>query len=120
MSWNIDFATFEYSTTEQAVGKWVDGKTIYRKVWTGTYSATAQSYTTLFSMSGVSAVVAVGGQVAGRDATVAFGAEHRTSADSPILSSYVLVLSSGLQARVYAASAANNLPYAVWIEYTKA
>ena len=28
----IDFTTFKYSTTEQVVGTWIDGKPIYRKV----------------------------------------------------------------------------------------
>ena len=26
----------EYSTAEQAIGKWIDGRTLYRKVYTGT------------------------------------------------------------------------------------
>lgn len=30
---NIDFTTFEYSTTEQVVGKWIDGKLIYKKTF---------------------------------------------------------------------------------------
>lgn len=30
-----------YSTSEQAVGKWIDGKTIYRKVLTGTKAASS-------------------------------------------------------------------------------
>ena len=32
----IDWGTFEYSTTEQVIGKWIDGRLIYRKVLTGT------------------------------------------------------------------------------------
>lgn len=40
----------EYSTTEQVVGKWIDGKTLYRKVYTCpsfsvTSSSTTQTYT---------------------------------------------------------------------------
>ena len=40
----------EYSTSEQAVGKWTDGKTLYRKVYTCpsfsvTSSSTTQTYT---------------------------------------------------------------------------
>lgn len=30
--------TGKYSTEETKVGRWIDGKTIYRKVYTGTYS----------------------------------------------------------------------------------
>lgn len=33
MSQNIDWTTLEYSTTEeQTIGRWIDGKPIYRKV----------------------------------------------------------------------------------------
>lgn len=38
MSHNVDFETFAnyvYSTEEHAVGRWIDGKLIYRKVITG-------------------------------------------------------------------------------------
>lgn len=33
---NIDWSTVEYSTTEQVVGKWIDGRLVYRKVLAGT------------------------------------------------------------------------------------
>lgn len=32
----IDWATLEYKTTEEVVGKWADGKLIYRRVALGT------------------------------------------------------------------------------------
>lgn len=35
-STNIDWSTVEYSTTEQVVGKWIDGRLVYRKVLAGT------------------------------------------------------------------------------------
>lgn len=33
---NIDWTTVEYSYTEQPIGKWVDGRLVYRKVLAGT------------------------------------------------------------------------------------
>lgn len=30
----------EYSTAEQAIGKWIDGRTLYRRVYTGTTPST--------------------------------------------------------------------------------
>lgn len=44
MSYKIDSAT--YSTEEQVVGTWVDGKTIYRKVVTVQGSTSTTSYDT--------------------------------------------------------------------------
>lgn len=37
----------EYSTTETVVGKWADGKTLYRKVYTGTPSLTQNVVSTI-------------------------------------------------------------------------
>lgn len=41
---NIDWATFApvvYSTTEQRIGTWIDGKPVYRQVFTGTITVAA-------------------------------------------------------------------------------
>ena len=40
----IDFTTFEYSTsTEKIIGKWIDGSTLYRKVFTSTITVAANT-----------------------------------------------------------------------------
>lgn len=41
----------EYSTTEKAVGKWINGATLYQRTWTGTTSTS--SNTTTFSIGSI-------------------------------------------------------------------
>ena len=41
---NIDWTTVEYSTTEQVVGKWIDGRLVYRKVLAGTTNSSNSEY----------------------------------------------------------------------------
>ena len=56
----------EYSTTEVDTGKkWIDGKTVYRRVFTGTCSNTAntRANVTLWSASPVDTILSIGGQV---------------------------------------------------------
>lgn len=57
----IDWTTMgRYSTSEQVVGKWVDGRNVYRKVLTGTTSSdNIQSLT--HGISNLYAVISVGG-----------------------------------------------------------
>lgn len=48
---NILNGISEYSTTEQAVGKWIDGKTLYRKVYTcPSFSVTSSSTTQIHTV----------------------------------------------------------------------
>lgn len=55
---SLQDATNIYSTSEQAVGVWVDGKTIYRKSFTGTTSLPgAHGITGLDSMLRIDAMV---------------------------------------------------------------
>lgn len=43
----IDWSTIDYTSTETVVGKWADGKTLYRKVYTGTPSLTQNTVSTI-------------------------------------------------------------------------
>jgi hypothetical protein len=59
MSYTIDSAT--YSTTEQVVGTWIDGKTLYRKVITAYFDSYLPSGTTSIphNISGVSEIIGI-------------------------------------------------------------
>ena len=59
----LDFATFEYSTTtEMVVGKWIDGKTLYRKVFTTTVWAYASTGTTgSITVTGATKIISIDG-----------------------------------------------------------
>lgn len=46
LSNDIILANDLYSTSERIVGKWIDGKTIYRKCYTGTIALTSAGYFT--------------------------------------------------------------------------
>lgn len=55
----IDWSTinlYNYSTTEAAIGSWIDGRTIYRKVLTGTTANTAISNIT-HGISGLAGII---------------------------------------------------------------
>lgn len=52
-----------YSTEEQVVGQWIDGKTVYQKTFTGTSSATSGGNVTLGSISSYSKIIRCSGSV---------------------------------------------------------
>lgn len=55
---NIDFTTFAYDTTEQVVGKWIDNKTVYCKIVTGTApSGNASSFNIAHGITDLGAVL---------------------------------------------------------------
>ena len=99
-----------YSTTEQIVGTWIDGSTVYEKVCTGTTNGeTAQVL-----VSGVSKIVSMTGH-AGPYALPALNIDNNRK--------YILVQvggSSGTDARLYT-SGSNyvGLTYEVVLRYTK-
>lgn len=110
-----------YSTNEVSTGTtWIDGKTIYKKTFTGIYNSPANTTTNVFTFSGVSDLVDVKGWIANTDAKVTFGAAHRAGT-SLIFDSAALLVDTNVIIRSFnnTAYAGNNLSYAVTLYYTK-
>lgn len=106
------------STSEQAVGTWTDGKTIYRKTYSGTYNAAANTVNNILTVPNVENIIDVKGYISDLDAKVAIGTLHMigsTIAAAPI----VMVAGTNLLVRCYTSTAGSNLTYAVTLFYTK-
>lgn len=56
-------ATSTYSTTEQVVGTWIDGKPLYRKVYTGTITPSSSSFAGIDIAGDVDTLVSCNGSV---------------------------------------------------------
>lgn len=108
----------KYSTTEVKTGDvWIDGKPIYRKVFTGTSPATAYSYVSNFiTITNVGYIVNFFGEVGNQPIN-----SIRPASDSTINARYTAWItrngSTGLDG-VFGSSAVNTL-YTITIEYTK-
>lgn len=108
-----------YTTEEQVIGRWIDGKPLYRRVFTGTISnsASARATAILWTNSPIEKLVNVGGWIRYGDSGInAFplaegGGEYRLV--------YVQTGSNNLTMAVLAMSSYTDRPYEVWIEYTK-
>lgn len=96
-----------YSTTEKAVGKWIDDSTVYEKVCTGTTIEGSVVLTT-----GVDKIISMTGH-AGAYSLPALNIDNNRK--------YILAQVSGTDAKLYA-SGSNyyNLAYEVVLRYTKA
>lgn len=90
MSRIIDFTTLEYSTTEQVVGTWIDGKPLYRKVLQISYTQSANtayigSVVVAPDSGGLGEIVGlstkVDGNLSAPNQTVDFGNFYNTSSD---------------------------------------
>jgi hypothetical protein len=114
-------APVTYSTTEQAIGTWIDGSTIYRKVYTGTWSASGNVSVTVVTDASVDSIIATGGWFDDGAAKVAFGQKHWLSNAGPDATSYAMVASAGLIIRLVNGGGGDiaNRPYQIWVEYTK-
>ena len=113
-------APVAYSTTEQAIGTWIDGKTIYRKVYTGTWSATGNVSVTVVTDSSVDKIIATGGWFDDNAAKTAFGQRHWMSNAGPDSTSFAMVTANGLVVRlVNGGGTLTDRPYEIWVEYTK-
>lgn len=109
-----------YSTTEQAVGTWIDNKTIYRKVYTGTWSASGNTSVTIITDSSIDNIIATGGWFDDNSAKIAFGQRHWLSNAGPDATSYAMVTSNGLVIRLVNGNGVlTDRPYQIWVEYTK-
>jgi len=118
-SWMMWSSNDIYSTTEQDTGKtWIDGKIIYRRVFTGTITAAANSYGQV-NLLNVAAIVAKGGMwlynssgsswigLGDNDASSIYSYIHHTRPNG------VATFAT------FSTAARTNAPYEVWIEYTK-
>lgn len=106
-----------YSTTEVDTGKkWTNGKTIYRKVFSGTYTVTAGQEKVIIpnsSIGNVENVISVQGY------------HSPTSTRNTFIPNFNTALfwdSAGTNAGIgiVSDSARNNVPVVIWYEYTKA
>lgn len=121
----VDFAT--YTTEEQVVGKWINGKTIYRKCYTGTITITANTRVNadLEANSSIEDIISVGGYM-GYSAGTPKGRNSIPSAESTtqgVMTNYIMVYlvadSNTLRLIRFSNIDRGAQPYAVWIEYTK-
>ena len=117
----------DYSTTEQQTGeKWIDGKPIYRRVFTGNIVAAANALqaTTLIS-SGIQNLVKSGGWLQlGSDSKILLGTTtaQNTFPQIETISSIYLTGAGALalqSASILARAGTTNNAYQIWVEYTK-
>lgn len=111
----------DYSTSEINTGaKWIDGKPIYRRAFTGTITNTAgtRATTTLWSSSTIDTLVDTGGEISyGEDGKASIPQGQGTEGYR-----YVYLQTGThdlLLAVLYSNESYTNRPYKVWVEYTK-
>lgn len=121
----VDFAT--YTTEEQVVGKWINGKTIYRKCYTGTITITANTRVNvdLEANSPIEDIISVGGYM-GYSSGTPKGRNSIPSAEGNtqgVMTNYSMVYlvaeSNTLRLTRFSNADRGSQPYAVWVEYTK-
>lgn len=121
----VDFTT--YTTEEQVVGKWINGKTIYRKCYTGTITITANTRVNvdLEANSPIEDIISVGGCM-GYSSGTAKGRNSIPSAESNtsgVMTNFSVVYlvadSNTLRLTRFSNADRGAQPYAVWVEYTK-
>lgn len=121
----VDFATYK-TGTEQEIGKWIDGSTIYRQIFTGTYThaVNATARVTLMSASGIKAVIKSGGWVAYANPDAggtiyAMNIVPFASSNTEFAHIYKQGQAGSLILATTHGTAKTNMPYAVYVEYTK-
>lgn len=116
-----------YTTEEQVVGKWINGKTIYRKCYTGTITITANTRVNvdLEANSPVEDIISVGGYM-GYSSGTPKGRNSIPSAEGNtqgVMTNYSMVYlvaeSNTLRLTRFSSTDRGAQPYAVWVEYTK-
>lgn len=108
-------APVTYSTTEQAIGTWIDGSTIYRKAYSGTAAFTTNVASTIVTDANVKQIISCGGYVNDGFADLALGHYH----GSVTSYSFAMVTQNGFDVRLFSTAISGNANYAVWVEYTK-
>lgn len=108
-----------YTTAEQVVGQWTDGKPIYRRVFSGTITNTAntRANATLWSGSPINKVISTGGWIRYSTAGITCIPHGEGAGEYRFI--YVQDGTNNLNLAVLSASAYTNRPYEVWVEYTK-
>lgn len=110
-------STVTYVSAETAIGTWIDGSTIYRRVVSGTYNS-VNGTTNLFTISGVSQLINAYGHIKNVDCILLFGQNH-WSGSTIINSSFAFIASGNLIVRSYNTFNASSLPYEIVLEYIK-
>ena len=113
----------DYSTSEVDTGfTWIDGKTIYKRTFTGTITATATTRNiTNITVSGIANLINASGYMAISSSNAISIGSSWTNASGTETYNYAGVqkVSDGLSLINMADSARTNQPYAITIEYTK-
>ena len=109
----------DYSTSEQDTGqKWIDGKTIYKKSFSGTITANAnvRNIATIGDYPAVGTLVRAEGVFYGGGEYIAFGSVHVRADGTPNRS---MAIRSDNQLITYSDISRTNAPYSFTIYYTK-
>jgi len=114
-----DLINETYSTTEINTKKiWIDGKPIYRRVFTGGITALADTNTVVYSIiTGVETIICTGGMWLFNE-----GAYADTTVGGQSGRSFYLTLNAsnnGININSISDKNRTNAPYKIWIEYTK-
>lgn len=117
-----------YSLDEVNTGKkWIDGKPIYRKCYTGTINITANTRVNkdLETNSDIENLINVGGYMGynsgtpkGRN-TVPSAECNNSGVMTNFITVYVVAADNTLRLARYSNADRGSQPYAVWVEYTK-
>jgi hypothetical protein len=111
---NIVISGASYSTAEQATGEgWLDGKPVYRKVFEGGITASANAESSVVLFSGISSFIKGGGVWKQGDGDVGYDIVGSGASKFWITTSNELVL------QTRSSNGRANAPYKVWVEYTK-
>lgn len=117
-----------YSLDEVNTGKkWIDGKPIYRKCYTGTINITANTRVNkdLETNSDIENIINVGGYMGynsgtpkGRN-TIPSSECNTSGVMTNFIMVYVVAADNTLRLTRYSNADRGSQPYAVWVEYTK-
>lgn len=120
---DIDFTSLNYSTSEVDTGrKWIDGKTIYRRTFTGTTSITGNSRTQVNLMSGtgiISTLVDSFGAVSDNASWVQLGHSWINPTGGRYVGSSIMNSTSSATLQVISDTTLPTVPYKITLEYTK-
>lgn len=113
-------STDNYSTTEQAIGKWIDGKTIYRKVYDLTCTLDSNYY---YTYTGDAATIMNIDSLIKYDAYIKYGTVVFKIPNSKSYNCMQYIQRSyggiALACDTTIGSAFNNNPLTIILEYTK-
>jgi hypothetical protein len=120
-----DFGGITYSTTEILTGDtWIDGKSIYVRVFTGGITAAynTRNIQTLATISGIDKIIDCGGWIDTQAVgALSVGSVCGTEVPSDYLARYAGIMLKNEELRLISMAVENrtNAPYEVWVKYTK-